>query len=53
MVVVIDLAGQPHFFIRATISLIFDLDRAVNLAIDRIILRKTNIAIGFFELFLW
>ena len=43
MVVVVDLASQPHFFIRA----------AMSLATGRAILMEREIAVGFFGLFLW
>ena len=48
MIVVVDLAGQPHFFIRAAVSL--DINGVVSLAIIRAVLIRTNIAIGFFGL---
>ena len=46
----IDLVGQSHFFIGAIMGL--GINRAVGLAIIRIVLTGTDIAIGFFELFL-
>ena len=50
MVVVVDLASQSRFFVRVAISL--RIGRAVSLAIDRAILTRMNIIIGFSELFL-
>ena len=47
----INLAGQLHFFIRAAIDL--DIGRIMGFVIDRAILTKIDITIGFFELFLW
>ena len=43
MVVVVDLAGQSHFFVEA----------AVGLAIGGAVLTGREVAIGFSRLFLW
>ena len=48
MVVVVDLRGQPHFFIGAAMSL--GISRVISLAISRAVLMGTDVAIGFFEL---
>ena len=47
---VVDLANQPDFFVRAVISL--DIGRIVGLAISGAISIETDIVVGFFELFL-
>ena len=47
----IDLASQPHFFIRAVVGL--GIDKIVGLAIGGTILTETNVAISFFGLSLW
>ena len=50
MIIVIDLANQPCFFVRAIMSL--DIGRMIGLAINRAISIGMNIAISFFKLFL-
>ena len=50
---IVSLANWLHFFARAAVGLTDSLDKIVGLAIDRAILSKTNVAIGFSELFLW
>ena len=50
MVVVVDLAGQPRFFVKATLGL--DIGKIVSLAIGRAVLIGTDIAVSFFILFL-
>ena len=50
MVIVVDLANQPDFFVRAIVSL--DISRVVGLAISGAISIETDIVDGFFELFL-
>ena len=47
----IDLTNQPHFFIRAIISL--NIGRVVGLGISKAILIGTDNAISFSRLFLW
>ena len=47
----VDLAGQSCFFVRATMDLAFG--RAVNLAISGVVSTEIDIAIGFSGLFLW
>ena len=42
-----------HFIKKLVINLIVDLIKAVGLIINEAILTKTDIAIGFFKLFLW
>ena len=51
MIVVVDLAGQPRFFVRAAVGLA--ISKAMGLAISEAILTKTNITIGFSGLSLW
>ena len=51
MVVMVDLVNRPHFFIKAVMGL--DISKVVCLAISRVVLMETNIAIGFFGLSLW
>ena len=46
----INLAGRPHFFVRAAMGL--GIEKAVNLAIGKAILTETDITISFSELFL-
>ena len=48
---VVDLASQPHFFIRAAMSLV--IGRAKGLAINGAVLTRMAIAISFFRLSLW
>ena len=45
-----DLAGQLYFFIKTVVSL--DISEAIDLAIDRAVLSRTDITIGFSGLFL-
>ena len=47
---VVDLAGQPRFFIRAAVGL--SIDRVMGKAIDRAVSIRINIAIDFFEIVL-
>ena len=47
---VINLAGQPCFFVRAVVF--FAIGGAMGLVIDGAVLMKTNVAIGFSGLFL-
>ena len=51
MVVMIDLADWPHFFIGGVVG--FAIGGAVGLAIDGAISMEIDIAVGFFELSLW
>ena len=51
IIVVIDLASQSHFFIGAAMGL--DISKTMGLTIDGAVSTKTDITIGFFELFLW
>ena len=48
MVVVVDLAGQPHFFVGAAVGLV--IGGVVDLAIGEVVKTKTDIAVGFFGL---
>ena len=48
MVIVVDLAGQPPFFIRAAIDL--DISEVVGLVINGAILIKMDVIIGFIKL---
>lgn len=43
----IDLAGWPYFFARITVGLTISFAKAVNIAIDRAVLMKRDVAIGF------
>ena len=47
----VDLAGQPHFFIEVAVG--FAISGTVGLVIGEAILTGTDIAIGFFGLSLW
>ena len=47
----VDLASQPHFFIRAVVNL--DISRIIGLAIGRAISTGSDITIGFSKLSLW
>ena len=51
MVVVVDLAGQSHFFVRADMGL--GIGKTMGLAIDRSIAMRTDIPTDFSGLFLW
>ena len=51
MIVVVDLAGQPHFFVGAAVNLA--IDGAVDLAISGAVLTGIDVAVSFSELFLW
>ena len=51
MIVVVDLAGQPHFFVGAAVGL--GISGAVGLAIDGAVLTGTDVAVGFSGLSLW
>ena len=48
---VVDLVSQLHFFIRAAMGL--GIGKTVGLSIGRAILMETDVAVGFFRLFLW
>ena len=45
MVVMMDLANWPRFFVRAAVGLA--IDRAVGLAIGEAVLTKIDVAVGF------
>ena len=47
---IVGLVSQLYFFIKATIGLTINLDGTVGLAINRAILMRIDISIGFFEL---
>ena len=51
LIMVVNLAGQSHFFVRIAISLAFG--GTMGLIIDEIVSMEINITVGFFELFLW
>ena len=44
---VLDLVDWPRFFVKAAMSLVFCL------AFGKVVLMMTDVAVGFFELFLW
>ena len=46
----VDLINQPHFFIEAAVGL--GINGAISLVIGRVVLMETDVAIGFFRLFL-
>ena len=48
---VVDLADQPRFFVRATMGL--GISKVVSLAIGKAVSTGTDVAIGFSGLFLW
>ena len=48
MIVVMDLAGQPRFYVGAAMGL--DIDRIVGLAINKVVSTEMDVVIGFFEL---
>ena len=50
-VVVVILAGQPHFFIGATVG--FAIGKVVGLVIGGVVLMETDIAVNFSGLFLY
>ena len=47
----IDFAGQLYFFVKATIGL--GINKAVDLAINKVISIGTDVVIGFFRFSLW
>ena len=51
MVVVVDLAGRPRFFVGATVGLV--IGGAVGLAIGGAVSTGTDVAVGFSGLSLW
>ena len=51
MVMMMDLAGQPRFFVGAAVGL--GISRAMGLAINGAVLTGTDIAVGFSRLSLW
>ena len=51
MIVVVDLAGRPRFFIGAAMGL--GIGGVVGLAVGGAVLTGTDVAVGFFELSLW
>ena len=51
LIVVVDLASQPCFFIGAAVGLA--ISGAVGLAIDRAILMGTDVAVSFSRLSFW
>ena len=48
MIVVVDLAGQPYFFVGAIMGL--SISRAVGLAIGGVVSTGTDVAVGFSRL---
>ena len=50
MVVVVDLASRPHFFIGVAMGL--GIGRTVDLAIGKDVSTETDVIVGFFGLFL-
>ena len=48
MVVIVDLVGQPHFFVEAAIS--FAIGGIMGLAIDRAVSTEMDVTISFFGL---